>query len=172
VKRAACRPFCVPALPRDQQPEPTILLGKQLAKEDEVDETSNSRNEGEGNRTAARAYNEAQHRFVESGKVEQKAREAATAMNSPERAELERAEAVGREHAADGEAGTAQVLAQRARQQATNVGEYLSRNVNEYPLEALLVAGLIGYGLGFLIHLSGEAGSKNARRRGTDKRPP
>ena len=116
-----------------------------------MDDTSSPRNEGEGNRTAARAYNEAQHRFAESGNVEQKAREAARAMNSPERAELESAEAIGRQHAADGEAGTAQ-LAQRARQQAVNAGDYLARNVNDYPLQAVLVAGLIGYGLGFLIH--------------------
>ena len=32
------------------------------------------RNEGEGNKTAAREYNEAQRRFVESGKVDEKAR--------------------------------------------------------------------------------------------------
>ena len=51
---------------------------------------------GEGNKTAAREYNEAQRRFVESGKVEEKAREAAGAMASPERAELERAVAIGR----------------------------------------------------------------------------
>jgi hypothetical protein len=32
------------------------------------------KNEGEGNKTAAREYNEAQKRFAQSGKVEQKAR--------------------------------------------------------------------------------------------------
>jgi hypothetical protein len=54
---------------------------------------------------------------------------------------------------------TAQDLARRAReqtdtlyQQGAHAGEYLSRNVNEYPLTALLVAGAIGYGLGYLIH--------------------
>jgi hypothetical protein len=58
---------------------------------------------------------------------------------------------------------TAQELAQRTREQAstatdvlyqqgTRAGEYLSRNVNEYPLPALLIAGAIGYGLGYLIH--------------------
>ena len=117
-----------------------------------MDDTSIPRNEGEGNRTAARAYNEAQHRFAETGKVEEKARDAARAMNSPERAELESAEAIGRQHAADGDAGTAQILAQRAHQQAADAGDYLARNINDYPLQALLLAGLVGYGLGFLIH--------------------
>jgi vacuolar-type H+-ATPase subunit H len=58
---------------------------------------------------------------------------------------------------------TAQELARRAREQAatasdviyqqgTRAGEYLSRNVNEYPLAALLIAGAVGYGLAYLIH--------------------
>ena len=55
------------------------------------------RNEGEGNKTAAREYNEAQRRFVETGKVEEKAREAEKVPDA-ERRELERAEAVGRRH--------------------------------------------------------------------------
>ena len=57
----------------------------------------------------------------------------------------------------------AQDLARRAREQAgtagdvlyrqgQRAGEYISENVNEYPLAALLVAGMIGYGLAFLIH--------------------
>jgi len=37
-------------------------------------------------------------------------------------------------------------------QQGTRAGEYVSRNVNEYPLPALLVAGAIGYGLAYLIN--------------------
>jgi len=56
-----------------------------------------SRNEGEGNKTAAREYNEAQRRFVQSGKVDKKAREAEQALD-PEKRELERAEAVGKRH--------------------------------------------------------------------------
>ena len=58
---------------------------------------------------------------------------------------------------------TAQDLARRARDQAAaasdalyqhgmRAGEYLTENVNEYPLTALLIAGAIGYGLAFLIH--------------------
>jgi ElaB/YqjD/DUF883 family membrane-anchored ribosome-binding protein len=58
---------------------------------------------------------------------------------------------------------TAQDLARRAReqtsaatdtlyQQGAQASEYLTRNVNQYPLTALLIAGAIGYGLGYLIH--------------------
>jgi vacuolar-type H+-ATPase subunit H len=59
---------------------------------------------------------------------------------------------------------TAQDLARQAREQATaaagdalyrrgqRAGEYLTQSVNEYPLTALLAAGMIGYGLAYLIH--------------------
>ena len=57
----------------------------------------------------------------------------------------------------------AQDLARRAREQASvasdvlyrqgqRAGEYVNQNINEYPLTALLIAGIIGYGLAFLIH--------------------
>jgi hypothetical protein len=60
-----------------------------------------SRNEGEGNRTAAREYNEAQRQFIRSGKVDQRAREAEQDLNDAEiRRELEHAEAVGKRHVA------------------------------------------------------------------------
>jgi hypothetical protein len=62
--------------------------------------TSSSRNEGEGNKTAGRQYNEAQRRFVESGQVEDKAREAEKALEGPERAELQKAEAIGKDRSA------------------------------------------------------------------------
>lgn len=58
------------------------------------------RNEGEGNRTAAREYNEAQQRFAQSGKVDAKAREAEEALRGPEKRELENAELIGKRHAA------------------------------------------------------------------------
>jgi hypothetical protein len=61
------------------------------------DRNTGSRNEGEGNKTAAREYNEAQRRFVESGKVDEKAREAEKSLEA-EKAELERAEAIGKRH--------------------------------------------------------------------------
>jgi hypothetical protein len=59
------------------------------------------RNEGEGNRTAARRYNKAQQEFVRSGKVEEKAREARDASEGPEGEELRDAELVGKRHVAE-----------------------------------------------------------------------
>jgi hypothetical protein len=60
------------------------------------------RNEGEGNRTAAREYNQAQQRFVKSGQVDERARAAARDLaNETIRRELEHAEAVGRRHIAE-----------------------------------------------------------------------
>jgi ABC-type branched-subunit amino acid transport system ATPase component len=61
-------------------------------------QNTDARNEGEGNKTAARQYNEAQRRFVQSGKVEEKAREAEKSLKTGEKRELERAEAVGKRH--------------------------------------------------------------------------
>jgi hypothetical protein len=60
------------------------------------------RNEGEGNRTAAREYNQAQQqRFVESGKLDEKAHQAERDLRDRDiRRELEHAEAVGRRHSA------------------------------------------------------------------------
>ena len=53
-------------------------------------------------------------------------------------------------------AATAQELARRAGEQtyeqSQRAGEYLTRNVNEYPLAALMVAGAIGYGIAYLVH--------------------
>jgi Protein of unknown function (DUF2934) len=60
-----------------------------------------SANEGEGNRTAARQYNDAQQRFVRSGKVEKKAREAQKAIEGKEGKELREAELVGKQRAAE-----------------------------------------------------------------------
>ena len=60
-----------------------------------------SRNEGEGNRTAAREYNEAQRQFVRSGQVGQKARDAEKDLKDEDnRRELEQAEKVGKRHVA------------------------------------------------------------------------
>jgi hypothetical protein len=61
---------------------------------------SANRNEGEGNRTAAREYNEAQQRFISGGEVEAAARDAEQALEGPERQELLDAEAVGKSRAA------------------------------------------------------------------------
>ena len=56
------------------------------------------RNEGEGNRSAAREYNQAQHEFVESGEAERH-RNDAQEMTEEERLESERAEKIGQSHA-------------------------------------------------------------------------
>ena len=64
---------------------------------DKAKQAEGSRNEGEGNKTAARQYNEAQHKFAKSGKVEDKAREAEHALDK-DKQELERAEAIGKRH--------------------------------------------------------------------------
>ena len=56
------------------------------------------KNEGEGNRTAAQQYNEAQRRFVKSGKVEEKAKEAERALLGKEGSALREAELIGTRH--------------------------------------------------------------------------
>ncbi|MFZ3178836.1 hypothetical protein [Methylocystis hirsuta] len=57
-------------------------------------------NEGEGSRTAAKQYNEATRKFVESGKVDKAAKDAERAIEGDEAEELKRAEDEGRAHAA------------------------------------------------------------------------
>src|SRR5258708_4852891 len=42
-------------------------------------------------------------------------------------------------------------------QQGTRAGEILTRNVNAYPLTALLLAGALGYGAAYLLHRSWRA---------------
>ncbi len=58
------------------------------------------KNEGEGSRTAAKQYNEATRKFVESGKVDKAAKDAEQAIEGDEAEELRRAEDEGRSHAA------------------------------------------------------------------------
>ena len=53
--------------------------------------SSSSKNRGEGNPEAARDFNEAEQKFVKSGKVEKAAHDAAKALDGPEAAELEAA---------------------------------------------------------------------------------
>lgn len=53
------------------------------------------RNEGEGNKTAARHYNEATQEFAKSGKVDQKAEEARKAVDGQEGDKLRKAEREG-----------------------------------------------------------------------------
>lgn len=59
---------------------------------------SEAKNQGEGNREAARRYDEAQHKFVEAGKVDEAARRAAPKSESEAR-DLKRAEEQGKSHA-------------------------------------------------------------------------
>ena len=58
--------------------------------------TAKQRNEGEGNRTAARVYNRATKEFARSGQVEEQAQRAKRALEGPQRAKLERAEQAGK----------------------------------------------------------------------------
>ncbi len=57
-----------------------------------------ARNEGEGSRSAARAYDEAAERFARSGKAGPAARDAARAVEGPEGEALRRAEQEGKRH--------------------------------------------------------------------------
>jgi len=56
-------------------------------------------NQGEGNRGAARAYNEDTTEFAQSGKAAEKAAEARRALEGPEGDELRRAEVEGKSRA-------------------------------------------------------------------------
>jgi hypothetical protein len=57
---------------------------------------SDTRNEGEGNRTAARQYNEKTKEFVDREDVERHAEEAKAALDTAEGEELRRAEEAGK----------------------------------------------------------------------------
>jgi hypothetical protein len=63
---------------------------------DTASQSGGQRNEGEGNKTAARRYNKAQREFVKSGRVDQAASEAAEAVSGSEKDDLKRAEEAGR----------------------------------------------------------------------------
>ena len=56
-------------------------------------------NQGEGNRDAARHYNEATRKHIEKGNVQQEAEEARRAIEGREKDELARAENAGKSHA-------------------------------------------------------------------------
>lgn len=68
--------------------------------------TEQTRNEGEGNRTAAREYNKEAREFAETKDVEAKAREAKAAVESDESEDLAKAEEEG-----------------KAKARATNIGD-------------------------------------------------
>ncbi|HEY1935444.1 MAG TPA: hypothetical protein VGG99_25835 [Acetobacteraceae bacterium] len=60
---------------------------------------ADQRNEGEGNKTAARRFNRDQIGFAHSGKVDQAAREAEHALDTAEGRDLREAEREGKRHA-------------------------------------------------------------------------
>jgi hypothetical protein len=60
---------------------------------------STQKNEGEGNKTAAEAYNREQAQFAKSGKVEPAAKDAERALHTGEAEELRKAEEAGKQHA-------------------------------------------------------------------------
>ena len=60
--------------------------------------TTDNQNQGEGDREAARHYNEKIQEFVKSGQVEEAAQKAAN-MSEQERKEAEQAEEIGKTHA-------------------------------------------------------------------------
>ncbi|MCO6415448.1 hypothetical protein JYK14_04550 [Siccirubricoccus sp. KC 17139] len=57
-----------------------------------------TKNEGEGSRSAAKQYNDSTKAFTQSGKVPKAAEDAKRAVESPEAADLKRAEAEGKRH--------------------------------------------------------------------------
>ncbi|HEX3953316.1 MAG TPA: hypothetical protein VHW90_07065 [Stellaceae bacterium] len=72
----------------------------------------------------------------------------------------------------------AQDLARRVREQtpdavyeqSARASEYLTRNVNEYPLAALLIAGAVGYGIAYLVHTSWGSDDSATRAQRTANR--
>ena len=67
----------------------------------------------------------------------------------------ESAEASERASSAELSATASDIARRAAEQVSTATGaarQYLARNVDEYPMAAVLVAGLVGYGLGYLVH--------------------
>ncbi len=64
--------------------------------------TTKDKEHGEGNYKASKEYNDATKKFVESGKVEEAARDAEP-RNQQEAREMKDAEQTGKSHAKDGE---------------------------------------------------------------------
>jgi ElaB/YqjD/DUF883 family membrane-anchored ribosome-binding protein len=122
---------------------------------DEQKTTDSSQNEGEGNKTAARQYNEAQKGFAQSGKVEEKAREAEQALDGPEKAALQHAEDVGRSHIAgegqrtgDAVANTADKVGDAVSHAGGHATELLNETedlIRQNPWLSVLTAAAVGY---------------------------
>ena len=60
--------------------------------------SGNAKNEGEGSRSGAKAYNDATRKFVVSGRVGEAAQSAKRAVEGGEKSDLQQAEAEGKRH--------------------------------------------------------------------------
>lgn len=69
-------------------------------------QSTDTRNEGEGSRTAAKQYNDATEKFAKSGKVEPAAKAAKKSLEGVEGDELAKAEEEGRRHVDPGHTHT------------------------------------------------------------------
>lgn len=67
-----------------------------IRREEQSSMTGKQRNEGEGNKTAAKQYNQETTKFAQSGKVDPQAQAAESARTGAEKKELERAEQAGK----------------------------------------------------------------------------
>ncbi len=65
--------------------------------QDDKSRIDKSRVEGEGSYSGTRDYNQRTEKFIKDGKVDKAAKEAERAMDSPEAAELAKAEAKGKQ---------------------------------------------------------------------------
>jgi hypothetical protein len=74
---------------------------KDKSKHDNPKEMAHQPHGGEGNKTTARQYNEAQRQFARGDEVDEQGHAAEKALDSPERIELEHAELVGERHVAE-----------------------------------------------------------------------
>ena len=75
------------------------MLPTQRETRPDQDQTPRQPNEGEGNKTAARAFNRAQSKFAKSGPVNEAAKAAKQAVDGEEQADLRKAELEGRSKA-------------------------------------------------------------------------
>ena len=82
--------------PKDKQQEALDVSGVVYESSSSAGSASAQKNEGEGNRTAARKYNEATRQFVQSGRVKEGGERAKSAVEGSEKGELERAEKAGK----------------------------------------------------------------------------
>ncbi len=64
-----------------------------------IDKPISSGNQGEGNRDAAKEYDEDTRAFIKAGKVKPAADAAEKSLDSPDKKDMEKAEREGRSHA-------------------------------------------------------------------------